>query len=594
MPYDYCARDAPSRRPADGASRAPARLSWFPMSVKRIMGTETEYAVSRPGTAYGQPVRLSFEVVGAAAKADERHIRWDYRQEDPVNDARGTRLDRASARPDMLTDAPQLEVTNVIAPNGGRIYVDHAHPEYSSPETLDPFAALAWDKAGDRLMRRAAARASAKAEAEGGAPVVLHRNNVDGKGASWGSHENYAMDRAVPFERVAALMTAHFVSRQVWAGSGHVGIGERSERAGFQLSQRADHFHMKVGLQTTFDRPIINTRDESHDRAGRRRLHVIVGDANLMDTPRALKLGATSMLLWALEHAHEAGYDLDALLDALRLEDPVEAMHEVSHDLSLSKALACEGGGALTAWQMQVLLRGMVYEVAAALLGVDAKGEPLWEDRETRNVMAMWTQALTDVAVVRHACEDERLALAGEASRLEWLLKWQLLERLRRRFACGWDDARLAAFDLQWCLLDTERSPYAKLERAGRVERVVSEAQVARAEREAPEETRAWLRAAVVRRFPAQVVAASWSHLTVRDPYASDGAGDVPEPETYGNASAASASSDPFGRVGGRGLRDVADLDMSDPLAFGRERCAAVLDDAPDAASALRAIAALA
>ena len=152
--------------------------------------------------------------------------------------------------PDLLTDAPQLNITNVIAPNGGRIYVDHAHPEYSAPETTDPFEAVRYDRAGDLIMRAAAAKASETT----GRKIVLHRNNVDGKGASWGTHENYMMLRSVPFDLVTRLMTTHFVSRQIFIGSSRVGIGEHSENAGYQLSQRADYFHMKVGLQTTFDR----------------------------------------------------------------------------------------------------------------------------------------------------------------------------------------------------------------------------------------------------------------------------------------------------------------------------------------------------
>ena len=167
------------------------------------MGTETEYAVSAPGRGHYNPVRLSFDVVGAAADEEHSHIRWDYRQEDPVNDARGTRLSRAAAHPDLLTDAPQLNITNVIAPNGGRVYVDHAHPEYSAPETTDPFEAVRYDHAGDIIMRAAADKASEVT----GQKIVLHRNNVDGKGASWGTHENYMMLRAVPFDLVARLMT---------------------------------------------------------------------------------------------------------------------------------------------------------------------------------------------------------------------------------------------------------------------------------------------------------------------------------------------------------------------------------------------------
>ena len=266
------------------------------MTVKRVMGTETEYAVSLNTPDRYNPVQLSFDVVNGAADSHSKSIRWDYRQEDPVNDARGTRLERAAARPDMLTDAPQLNITNVIAPNGGRVYVDHAHPEYSAPETTDPFEAVRYDHAGDLIMQAA----TEHARKQTGTPIALHRNNVDGKGSCWGAHENYMMARAVPFDLVTRLMTLHFVTRQIYAGSGRVGIGENSEIPGYQLSQRADYIHAKVGLQTTFERPIINTRDESHSTDAYRRLHVIVGDANRMEVPQALKLGTTSMLLWLL------------------------------------------------------------------------------------------------------------------------------------------------------------------------------------------------------------------------------------------------------------------------------------------------------
>lgn len=562
------------------------------MSVQRVMGTETEYAVSLEGASNYQPVQLSFDVVGAASSQQTKHIRWDYRQEDPVNDARGVRLNRAAARPDMLTDAPQLNITNVIAPNGARIYVDHAHPEYSAPETLDPFEAVVFDRAGDRLMLAAAQAASRST----GRHIVLHRNNADGKGASWGTHENYMMSRAVPFDDVAALMSAHFVSRQIWAGSGRVGIGEKCEQAGYQLSQRADYIHTRIGLQTTFDRPIINTRDESHSTAQYRRLHVIVGDANRMDIPQVLKLGTTSMLLWLLEHAGDVGYDVRTLLSRLQLVDPVEAMHTVSHDLSLADELPLEHGGSITAWQMQVILRGAVYEVAAALLGTDTAGEPAWEDRSTCNIMAMWGQALADIAAIRHASsDDERLVLQAEASRVEWLLKWQLLEKMRRRAGgLKWDNPRLAAIDLQWAALDPAQSIFDKLR--ARTERIVSDQQLAQAQNQPPPTTRAWLRAAIVSRFPEDVVAASWSHLTVRKMNASQQTQGAEQAtlqtisqhalqtisQTYGNASPAQTHClDPSA---------LDTLDMSNPLAFSVQDTRECVERAKNAAEVIQLV----
>lgn len=512
------------------------------MSVRRVMGTETEYAVSRPGDAHANPVRLSFDVVAAADDGTRGDIRWDYRQEDPVNDARGHRLERAAARPDMLTDAPQLHITNIIAPNGGRVYVDHAHPEYSAPETTDPFEAVRYDHAGDLIMRQAAQEASRRA----GRPIVLYRNNVDGKGASWGTHENYMMLRAVPFDQVAALMTAHLVTRQLYTGSGRVGLGERCEHAGFQLSQRADYIHMRVGLQTTFDRPIVNTRDESHSTDAYRRLHVIVGDANRMDVPQALKLGTTSMLLWLLEVAPEVSYDVDGLLASVALDDPVAAMHEVSHDLTLGVPLRLADGGTMTAWQIQTRLLTAVFEVAAMRYGTDSQGTPVWPDGQTRRAIGLWRRALADVAAVRHADADTRLAMTDEGSRLEWLLKWQLLERMRRRLAASaparqtsWADPRLAALDLRWAALDPKVSLFDALKaHTERLDGPDADAMVAEAAAQAPDSTRAWLRAHIVGQFTPQVVAASWSRLTVRE-----------------------ADGSLFG------------FDMSDPLAWTRERC---------------------
>mgnify|MGYP004491201631 CR=1 FL=1 len=549
------------------------------MTVKRVMGTETEYAVSLNTPDRYNPVQLSFDVVNGAADSHSRNIRWDYRQEDPVNDARGTRLERAAARPDMLTDAPQLNITNVIAPNGGRVYVDHAHPEYSAPETTDPFEAVAYDHAGDLIMQAATERARTQT----GTPIMLHRNNVDGKGSCWGTHENYMMARAVPFSQVSRLMTLHFVTRQIYAGSGRVGIGEKSEVPGYQLSQRADYIHAKVGLQTTFERPIINTRDESHSTDEYRRLHVIVGDANRMDVPQALKLGTTSMLLWLLEHADEAGLDMNAFLDGIELADPVEAMHTVSHDLTLGASLPLANGGETNAWLIQLKLRQAVYQVAALVEGTDTAGEPAWPDKSTTSIMAMWQQALIDCAAIRHADDDARLALSNEAGRIEWLFKWQLLEKLRRRIVAAapgtvdkaWNDPRLKIIDLKWAALDPKDSIFAKLE--SRSERVNTADDIAHAAAEPPADTRAWLRAKLVERFGDEVAAASWSRLTVRDPGAA-GADDAIE--FYGNAGHMAATD-----------QHLFSLDISNPLAFTQARCAHEFDTAEHAIDLLKALA---
>ena len=92
------------------------------------------------------------------------------------------------------------------------------------------------------------------------------------------------MRRSTPFADIVRHLTPFFVSRQVVAGAGRVGIGQDGHTHGFQLTQRADFFEVEVGLETTLKRPIINTRDEPHaDPEKYRRLHVIIGDANLAE-----------------------------------------------------------------------------------------------------------------------------------------------------------------------------------------------------------------------------------------------------------------------------------------------------------------------
>ena len=135
----------------------------------------------------------------------------------------------------------------------------HAHPEYSSPEVTSPLEAVRYDRAGELV-----ARGAVRTLAEQGAQVRLYKNNVDGKGASYGTHENYLVPRSVPFDRLARQLLPFLVARPVIAGAGRVGLGQASERPGFQLSQRADYLEAQVGLETTLRRHLVNTRDEPH------------------------------------------------------------------------------------------------------------------------------------------------------------------------------------------------------------------------------------------------------------------------------------------------------------------------------------------
>ena len=265
------------------------------------MGVETEYGIAVPGQPGANAMVTSSQIVNAyqaATSARARRARWDFEEENPLRDARGFDLAREAADASQLTDE-DLGLANVILTNGARLYVDHAHPEYSAPECTDPLSAVTWDKAGERVMADAAVQA---AKIPGSPPIQLYKNNTDNKGVSYGCHENYLMNRATPFADIVRHLTPFFVSRQVVCGAGRVGRGADGRDEGFQISQRADFFEVEVGLETTLKRPIINTRDEPHaDPEKYRRLHVIIGDANMSEISSYLKLGTTALVLAMIE-----------------------------------------------------------------------------------------------------------------------------------------------------------------------------------------------------------------------------------------------------------------------------------------------------
>src|ERR1700676_2337940 len=216
--------------------------------MQRIIGTEVEYGISSPSDPTANPILTSTQAVLAYAAAAgiqrAKRTRWDYEVESPLRDARGFDLSR-SAGPPPVVDADEVGAANMILTNGARLYVDHAHPEYSAPECTNPLSGVIWDKAGERVMAEAAARAST---VPGAAGIQLYKNNTDNKGASYGCHENYLMRRATPFADIVRHLTPFFVSRQVICGAGRVGLGADGRGEGFQISQRDAFFEAEVGV----------------------------------------------------------------------------------------------------------------------------------------------------------------------------------------------------------------------------------------------------------------------------------------------------------------------------------------------------------
>jgi Pup amidohydrolase len=457
--------------------------------VRRVMGIETEYGISRPGDPEANPMLMSGQVVNAYAQPlghRAGRARWDYEDEAPLRDARGFELSRALADASQLTDEDDPTLANVILTNGARLYVDHAHPEYSSPEVTSPRDAVRWDKAGELIMD-AAVRAIAGSP--GLEPVNLYKNNTDGKGSSYGTHENYLMSRATPFADIVRHLVPFFVSRQVVCGAGRVGLGPASEQAGYQLSQRADFFEVEVGLETTLKRPIVNTRDEPHASADKyRRLHVIIGDANLSEVATLLKLGTTSLVLAMVEDR--------ALGRDLTVDRPVAALRAVSHDPSLRTLVSLRDGTKLTAVQLQ-----WAYFEQAAKYVDDRYGQDA--DADTVEVLERWQSVLTRLEGDPMDCVRE----------LDWVAKLSLLEGFRDREGLEWDHPRLGLIDVQYTDVRPEKGLYHRLAARGRMERLVDGGAVSAAVENPPEDTRAYFRGRCLAKYGRDVAAASWDSV---------------------------------------------------------------------------------
>ena len=445
----------------------------------RVLGTETEFGIASRDAATVDPVANSIHVIGAYPGLSAPHAVWDYENENPLLDARGFEVDGERERPGPDYNR-QL---NKVLANGGRLYVDGAHPEYSTPECTNARELVAFERVGERVIAQALDRIT---ESRGREQFVLYKNNSDGKGNSYGYHENYVLSRSVPFERIIKVLTPFLVTRQIFAGSGKVGAENQTSPVDYQLSQRADFFETLVDLNTMIKRPIINTRDEPHaDPAKYRRLHVIVGDANMAEVSTYLKIGTLAIVLDLLEA--EAG------LPNIELADPVRAIKQVSRDLQVKETMKLVDGNPTTALAIQrAYLR-------ASLDFYACHDVP----QITKDILVRWEETLDKL-------ERDPMLLVRE---LDWVAKRHLMESYMERKGCGWDDPRVRLMDLQYHDVRPGKGLYYTLERGNLIERVVQESEVERAEFSPPLGTRAYFRGRCVNKYAKSIYGASWTSV---------------------------------------------------------------------------------
>ena len=450
-----------------------------PPTTSRVLGTETEFGIASRDATASDPVSNSIAVIGHYPGLPAPQAIWDYENENPLLDARGFEVDGERERPNPDYNR-QL---NKVLANGGRLYVDGAHPEYSIPECTNAREVVAFERIGERILAQSLDRMTS---ARGRELCVIYKNNSDGKGNSYGYHENYLVSRSVPFDRLVKVLAPFFVTRPIYAGAGKVGAENQTSPAEYQISQRADFFECLVDLNTMVRRPIVNSRDEPHADYGKyRRLHVIVGDANMAEVSTYLKVGTLNIVLELVE----AGADLPQF----DLEDPVFAIKQVSRDLTMNGTLKLAGGRATTAVAIQCayLKAAMNFYACHEISQV------------TKDILDRWEEVLEKL-------ERDPRTLVRE---LDWVAKRHLIESYMERKGCGWDDPRVRLMDLQYHDVRQDRGLYYTLERSNMIERVVQEAEIVRAEFTPPSGTRAYFRGRCAGKFGKSLYGASWTSV---------------------------------------------------------------------------------
>ncbi|HEU4753190.1 MAG TPA: proteasome accessory factor PafA2 family protein [Armatimonadota bacterium] len=458
----------------------------------RLFGIETEYGILVEGRGAQDLMEESRLLVRAYPGVWAGP--WDYRAEGPRQDMRGfqaerlnyneedARLDRGAPWRGMSAEEQRSD--RALA-NGARLYNDHGHPEYSTPECRTLQELVAHDRAGERIVLECGRRRTEETRRE----VRLFKNNTDFHGISYGCHEGYLTERCVPFERLLHGMLPFLVTRILYAGAGKVGVesgGPLARECPFQLSQRADFFTEVASVDTLARRPIFNTRDEPHADARRyRRLHVICGDANMSEFATALKVGTTCLALGLIE----AGWE-----PLFRLKNPVDAIQRVSRDPSFRWLVELEDGRTIRATDIQ-----RVYLRDAQKLLAGAGPETDWTLRE-------WERVLDDLEADPFRAED----------RLDWVAKRKLLEAYIEAENLWWEDEALRSLDLEYHNIDPELGLHAALEQGGQMARVVDDTQIEQAVSRPPRNTRAALRGELVRRFAEAIERVSWGRAALK------------------------------------------------------------------------------
>ncbi len=455
-----------------------------------LAGIETEYGLAVEGRGPEDQVEDATAVVKASPR--EAFTGWDTRFESPRSDLRGFRLDRLAFDPeDARYDTgrargPEAEVrADRVLTNGARFYNDHGHPEYATPECWSLHELVLHDLAGELVVREAALAF----ERASGRRVTVLKNNSDGHGASYGTHESYLAPRGLGFERLYRAVMPLLIARTVLCGAGKVG-SETGDPCPLQMSQRADFFAEPANAETLYRRPVFNTRDEPHADPGEWiRLHVIAGDAN-MDPGCTRRKVALVKLALLLESVGQS--------PVWRVADPPRAARSVSRDLSGNGRIDLEGGS----WTEP---RPVLESYLDAFERAFPAGEPDTDE------------LLGTVEECRRLLEDLVSSPTAFARQVDWAAKRAMIEGFLEEEGGDWRDPRLKAFDLAYHDLDPDNGLYWALLEAGAVAPRPADEEIQARVEGVFERSRAWARSLAVRGQKSGLKGVSWGTLTLEE-----------------------------------------------------------------------------
>ena len=454
-----------------------------------LLGLETEYGIIREDLEDSDPVEESMKLLKSCAQKSV-FGKWAYTQENSHQDMRGFRVNSLAqdeeedefCAQDRQRPYSYLEMKcDRMLANGARFYNDHTHPEYSTPECNSLFSLVAHDVAGERIV---AESTNLRNQEIGEKVVQVFKNNTDYSGHSYGTHDNYLVPRDIPFDILVKGLVPFQVTRQLYAGAGKVGSEnpKTKDYKGIQLAQRSDFIETILSIETMTQRPIINTRDEPHaSRNQYRRLHLIMGDANMSAYASALKVGSTLLVLNLIASG--------ASLPDIELENPVEDVLRVSQDINA--IMKRNSGNSITALEIQ----------ESYLEAVDNNYSG--KNKESDWVIQEWKRTLNEL---KH--NPEKLS-----DRIDWAIKKKLFTEFMETENMDWDDPMLQSLDLEYHNLDPDRGLYRGLEQENEVYSLLTEEEISRAIKFPPEGTRAKIRGEAVRKESEKIKKIHWTGI---------------------------------------------------------------------------------